>query len=76
MSPFFETLATIGLGIIAVALVATLVSRKAQTPQVIQSAGTAFGSALGIAEAPVTGATYSPNLTYPGSDLTGSFGYG
>jgi hypothetical protein len=45
---------------------------------VIQAAGSAFSNALGIAEAPVTGASYTPNLSYPsaGLDMSGSFGYG
>jgi hypothetical protein len=76
MSPFFETVSTIALAIVGLGLVSVLVSRKAQTPQVIQSAGSAFSNALGVAEAPVTGASYNPNLSYPGTDHTGSFGFG
>jgi hypothetical protein len=76
MSPFFETLTTIALAIVGLGVVSVLVSKKAQTPQVIQSAGSAFGNALGVAESPVTGATYNINLSYPGQDMTGSFGFG
>lgn len=75
MSPFFETVTTIALAIVSLAIVSVLVSKKAQTPQVIQASGTAFSSALGVAEAPVTGASYTPNLTYPGQDLSGQFGF-
>lgn len=76
MSPFFETLTTIALAIVGLGVVSVLVSKRAQTPQVIQSAGSAFSNALGVAESPVTGATYQINLSYPGQDMTGSFGYG
>jgi PRD1 phage membrane DNA delivery len=74
MSPFFESLTTIALAIVGLATVAVLVSKKAQTPAVIQAGGSAFSNALGIAEAPVTGASYSPVLSYPGQDLSTSFG--
>jgi hypothetical protein len=53
-----------------------IVSKKAQTPAVIQAAGSAFGNALGVAESPVTGATYKIDLSYPGHDFSGGFGYG
>lgn len=74
MSPFFESLTTIALAIVGLATVAVLVSKKAQTPAVIQAGGSAFSNALGIAEAPVTGVNYSPVLSYPGHDYSGSFG--
>ena len=76
MSPFFETLTTIALAIVGLGVVSVLVSKKAQTPQVIQAAGSAFGNSLAVAESPVTGATYQVDLSYPGTDLTGSFGFG
>lgn len=74
MSPFFESLTTIALAIVGLATVAVLVSKKAQTPAVIQAGGSAFSNALGIAEAPVTGASYTPVLSYPGTDMSTSFG--
>jgi PRD1 phage membrane DNA delivery len=76
MSPFFETITTIALAIVTLGIVSVAVSKKAQTPQVIQAAGSAFSNALGVAESPVTGATYQIHLEYPGQDYTGSFGYG
>lgn len=80
MNPFFETLTTIALAIVTLGIVSVVVSKKAQTPQVIQAAGSAFGNSLAVAESPVTGATYQVNLSYPGStagtDFTGSFGFG
>lgn len=76
MNTFFEMLTTIGLAIITVAIVSVVVSKKAQTPQVIQASGSAFSNALAVAESPVTGATYNIDLSYPGTDFTGSFGSG
>jgi PRD1 phage membrane DNA delivery len=76
MSPFFETLTTIALAIVGLGVVSVLVSKKAQTPAVIQAAGSAFGNSLGVAESPVTGNTYQIDLSYPGQDMTGSFGFG
>lgn len=76
MSPFFETLTTIALAIVTLGTVAVLVSKNAQTPQVIQAGGSAFSNALGVAESPVTGAKYQIDLSYPGNDFSGSFGYG
>jgi hypothetical protein len=76
MSPFFETLTTIALAIVGLGVVSVLVSKKAQTPQVIQAAGSAFGNSLAVAESPVTGNSYQIDLSYPGQDLTGSFGFG
>lgn len=76
MSPFFETLTTIALAIVGLGVVSVLVSKNAQTPQVIQAAGSAFGNSMAVAEAPVTGAQTPINLSYPGEDMTGSFGFG
>ncbi len=56
MDKFFDSAVAIGTAIIAVAIIAVVVSRNAQTPQVISSLGQAFSGALGAAEAPVTGA--------------------
>lgn len=74
MNTFFEMLSTIGLAIVTVAIVSVVVSKKSQTPAVIQASGSAFSNALGVAESPVTGATYNIDLSYPGQDFTGSFG--
>jgi hypothetical protein len=74
VSTFMEMLVTVATLIVTVAIVSVVVSKKAQTPQVIQAAGSAFSNALGVAESPVTGATYNIDLSYPGQDFTGSFG--
>lgn len=50
---------TIATAIIGIAILAVLVSRNAQTPQVLQSAGAAFSQSIGAAVAPVTGGNSS-----------------
>lgn len=74
MSGFWEMMLTAITIIGTVAIVSLVVSKKAQTPQVIQASGSAFSNALGVAESPVTGATYQIDLSYPGQDFSGSFG--
>lgn len=65
MDRFFQMIEALAGLIVAVALVSVIVSKKAQTPQVIQAAGSAFGNNLAVAEAPVTGAATPINLSYP-----------
>jgi hypothetical protein len=55
MNSLVSGIITIAVAIVGVAIVATLVSRNAQTPQVISSAGNAFAQALAAATGPVTG---------------------
>jgi hypothetical protein len=62
---FFRLVSTIVALIVTVAIVALLVSPKAKTASVIQASGSALGNNLGVAESPVTGATYNINLSYP-----------
>jgi hypothetical protein len=76
VSTFTEMITTIALAIVALGIVSVVVSKKAQTPQVIQASGSAFSNALGVAESPVTGATYNIDLSYPGQDFSASFGAG
>ena len=79
MSNFWEGIVTIALAIVTLGMVAVVVSKKAQTPAVIQAAGSAFSNALGVAESPVTGASYKLDLSYPhsaGVDFSGGFGFG
>lgn len=69
-----EPVVTIALMIGTVAVIALLVSKKAQTPAVIQAAASGFGNSLAVAEAPVTGANTPIDLSYPNNDLHfGSF---
>jgi hypothetical protein len=67
MSTFMESIVTIATAIVGLAIVAVIVSKNAQTPAVIQAAGSAFGNSLGVAEAPVTGSSYTVDLSYPSS---------
>lgn len=46
---------TIATGIIGVAILAVLVSKQSRTPEVIKSATSGFGYALGVAVSPITG---------------------
>jgi hypothetical protein len=62
-----EGVVTIATMIVGLAIVAVMVSKKAQTPAVIQAFASGFNNALGVAEAPVTGAHYTPVLSYPNS---------
>lgn len=77
MNTFMEGLVTIVLAIIGVAMVATLVSRNARTPEVAQSFFSGVGNLLGVAQSPVTGANINYQLGYPsgGSGFTSSFGF-
>lgn len=55
MNSLWSGIVTIAVAIIGVAIVAVIVSRNAQTPQVISSAGNAFAKALSAATGPVSG---------------------
>lgn len=56
-----KSIVTILTAVIAVAFFAVLVSRNANTSQVLTSGGNAFGTILSAATAPVTGAANSFN---------------
>jgi len=64
---------TIVMAIIGLAIISTLVSRKANTAGVLQAGASALGTDLGVAESPVTGVPYDLNLSYPAPN---SMGYG
>jgi len=66
-SEFFKFLETVAALIVAVAIVALLISPKAKTSSVIQAAASGFGNNLAVAEAPVTGAATPITLSYPSS---------
>jgi hypothetical protein len=68
-SEVIRDISAIALAIVTLAVLATLVSRNANTSGVINSGSSAFNSALATAEGPVTG--YSPgNPAYAGSSFT------
>ena len=54
MNSLWSGVVTIAVAIVGVAIVATLVSKNAQTPQVLTSAGNAFSNAIRAATGPVS----------------------
>lgn len=65
MNSVTEMIVTLATLIVGVAILALIVSPKANTVGVIQAAASGFGNNLAVAEAPVTGAATNINLTYP-----------
>jgi hypothetical protein len=53
------SLVTVATAIIGIAILAVLVSKNAQTPQVITSAGSAFTNAIKAAVSPVSGGGFA-----------------
>jgi len=66
----WEPVVTIAAAVVGVAIISVLVSKNAQTPQVLGAAGSAFANVLSAATAPVTGSAATPNV----SSGTGGFG--
>lgn len=64
---FTEATVTIVLSIVGLAVVATLVSKNATTGKIIQNAASGLGNDIAVAQSPVTGASFSPNLSYASS---------
>lgn len=56
---FLGSLVTVLTAVLGVAIVAVLVSKNAQTPEVIKEFSTGFSSILGAATAPVSGSSLS-----------------
>jgi hypothetical protein len=69
MNSLTEAVVTILTAIVGVAILAVLVGQKSQTASVIQAAGSAFGNSLAVAESPVTGASVTPQLSYPSQGI-------
>lgn len=65
MNSIIEAVSTIALAVIGLAIVATLVSRKANTAGVIQASASGLSNAIGVAQSPVTGVSVPLNLSYP-----------
>ena len=79
MNSIVEAGVTIALAIVGLAIISVLVSKNAQTGNVIQSLASGFGNSLAVAQSPVSGARVSPNLGYPSSQFGGlqtSLGFG
>ena len=68
------SMVTVLTAIVGVAVIAVLVSRNAQTPQVISAGGSAFSQALSAATGPVTGGGFGGFGS--GSMVTPGAGYG
>jgi hypothetical protein len=61
MNSISPAIVTVVSSIIGLATVAVLVSKKAQTPQVFQSGGSALANILGAALSPVIGTSFGSN---------------
>lgn len=71
MNQLTEAVLTIVTAIIGVAVLALLISPKAKTSEVIQSAASGIGNMLGVAQSPVTGNKVNIDTSYPSA---GAFG--
>ena len=75
MNNVLDTLSTIALAIIGLAIVSVLVSKNANTAGVIQAGASGLANNIGVAQSPVSGSSVSLNLGYPSNSLTSSFGF-
>lgn len=66
MSELTNALVTVAVAIVGVAILAVLVSRNSQTPQVVSSLGQSFAQALNAATSPVTGGGLGGYQPYSG----------
>lgn len=57
---------TVATAIVGIAILAVLVSRQSQTPQVLSAAGSAFSGAIGAAVSPITGQSLMTGGIAPG----------
>jgi hypothetical protein len=71
MDHFWTSFVTVATAIVGVAIIAVLVSSKANTANVVTSAGNAFANDLTAAVAPVSGASASVNTGGSGLGFTG-----
>lgn len=71
---FIETVATIALAVIGLAIVSVLVSRNANTTGVIHASASGLANNIAVAESPVTGTQVHADLSYPTSTLSMGFG--
>lgn len=73
MNSLVESLSSIALAIIGLAIVATLVSRKANTAGVIRASASGLANNIAVAQSPVTGTALTLSLGYPG-DFSNGYG--
>jgi hypothetical protein len=64
MNNMMTGIVTILVAVIGVAMLATLVSKNAQTPAVLKAGGSAFGEILRAATGPVSGGFSMPSLNF------------
>lgn len=69
MNQLVNSMTVLLSAIIGVAILSVLVSKNAQTSQVIQAGSSGFASILGAAEAPVTGSSISGFSNTSGLDF-------
>lgn len=74
MKDLAEPIIVIFSALVTVALLSVILSTKSNTTGVLQALFSGFGNALGVATAPVTGATVTPNLSYPSNTGFGMMG--
>jgi hypothetical protein len=60
---FADSIVTVLLAIVGVAVIAVLVSKQAQTGSVLGAGGSAFAQSLGCALSPVTGGSCGTSIT-------------
>ena len=72
MNQLTEAAVTIAIAVIGLAIVAVLVSRRANTAGVIQAGASGLGNDIATAISPVTGTGITANLTYPSQ----TYGFG
>jgi len=72
VNTFLEGVITIALAVIGLAMVSVLFSRNANTAGVLQAASSGFGNVIGVAAAPVSGASFAINLDYPSQSMFGA----
>jgi ribosomal protein L18 len=68
MGGFGQGIVTIALAIVGLAILAVIVSNKANTSQVISSAGNAFSASISAATNPFSGAS-GGNLNFTNANL-------
>ena len=73
MNSLTETITTIAIAIVGLAIIATLVGRNARTSQVIDSGSRGFFTSLATAMGPVTGYTPPNGNSFSTLPNSGSF---
>ena len=78
-NPILEAVVTVLIAIVGVAVLALIISPKANTVGVIRATASGFGNSLAVATAPVTGEKVNIDTSYPSGGmgaLSGNYGLG